>query len=222
MPEDFEKWAKPERFDFLDYDNRADGESSYLWADERGPIPVPDWVMTSGDATETGSRRPQDRQRGRRLPRRARARRQGQPARRQAISRHATPAVPQRRLVPGVQGDARTRARSGPPSQADALRLVGARATRGRPTRCSRLTRLWAIGVRVPYPVQRLGTEVLMEYIGDADHMAPRLVNAGASRDRTDRSLRSGRRRAAQDDVGRPRPRRPVALQRPGRGTASW
>jgi RIO kinase 1 len=46
----------------------------------------------------------------------------------------------------------------------------------------TRLNRLWAIGVRVPYPVQRAGTEVLLEYIGDADHMAPRLVNAGSNR----------------------------------------
>jgi RIO kinase 1 len=36
---------------------------------------------------------------------------------------------------------------------------------------------LWAAGARVPYPVQRIGTELLLEFIGDADGTAaPRLV----------------------------------------------
>jgi RIO kinase 1 len=40
------------------------------------------------------------------------------------------------------------------------------------------LSRLWEMGVPVPYPVQILGTEVLLEFIGDADgtHAAPRLA----------------------------------------------
>jgi len=45
------------------------------------------------------------------------------------------------------------------------------------------LTRLWQLGtqhggVRVPYPVQLLGTEVLLEFVGDADsgEAAPRLA----------------------------------------------
>ena len=39
------------------------------------------------------------------------------------------------------------------------------------------LSRLWSIGVPVPYPVQRSGTELLMEFLGDADGTAaPRLA----------------------------------------------
>jgi RIO kinase 1 len=39
------------------------------------------------------------------------------------------------------------------------------------------LRRLWQAGVPVPYPVQILGTEILMEFIGDADGTAaPRLA----------------------------------------------
>jgi RIO kinase 1 len=39
------------------------------------------------------------------------------------------------------------------------------------------LSGLWAGGAPVPYPVQRIGTELLMEFIGDADGTAaPRLV----------------------------------------------
>jgi RIO kinase 1 len=39
------------------------------------------------------------------------------------------------------------------------------------------LARLWSIGAPVPYPVQRSGTELLMEYLGDDDGgAAPRLA----------------------------------------------
>jgi RIO kinase 1 len=39
------------------------------------------------------------------------------------------------------------------------------------------LGRLWALGVAVPYPVQLLGTEVMLEFIGDPDgSAAPRLA----------------------------------------------
>jgi len=39
------------------------------------------------------------------------------------------------------------------------------------------LSRLWSMGAPVPYPVQRSGTELLMEYLGDDDGAAaPRLA----------------------------------------------
>jgi RIO kinase 1 len=39
------------------------------------------------------------------------------------------------------------------------------------------LSRLWSIGAPVPYPVQRSGTELLLEYLGDAEGTAaPRLA----------------------------------------------
>lgn len=39
------------------------------------------------------------------------------------------------------------------------------------------LTTLWSIGVPVPYPVQLVGTELLLEFLGDADGVAaPRLA----------------------------------------------
>ncbi|MGI8807954.1 MAG: RIO1 family regulatory kinase/ATPase [Acidimicrobiales bacterium] len=40
------------------------------------------------------------------------------------------------------------------------------------------LGRLWAAGVSVPYPVQRDGSELMIEYLGDDDGAAPRLVHA--------------------------------------------
>ena len=39
------------------------------------------------------------------------------------------------------------------------------------------LSRLWSVGAAVPYPVQLLGTQLMMEFIGDADGVAaPRLA----------------------------------------------
>jgi RIO kinase 1 len=40
------------------------------------------------------------------------------------------------------------------------------------------LARLWEAGCAVPYPVQKLGIELMMEYLGDEQEAAPRLVNA--------------------------------------------
>lgn len=46
------------------------------------------------------------------------------------------------------------------------------------------LSRLWSNGAPVPYPVQMLGTELMLEYLGDDDEAAPRLVNASAGLNR--------------------------------------
>jgi RIO kinase 1 len=46
------------------------------------------------------------------------------------------------------------------------------------------LRELWRVGAPVPYPVQRIGTELLLEFIGDPDGTAaPRLVQLRPSRD---------------------------------------
>lgn len=46
------------------------------------------------------------------------------------------------------------------------------------------LSRLWSMGAPVPYPVQRSGTELLMEYLGDEDgQAAPRLAELRPSGD---------------------------------------
>jgi RIO kinase 1 len=40
---------------------------------------------------------------------------------------------------------------------------------------------LWSAGVSVPYPVQMLGTEIMMQYLGDDDGAGARLVESRAS-----------------------------------------
>ena len=44
------------------------------------------------------------------------------------------------------------------------------------------LTRAWAAGVSVPYPVERTDDGILMEYIGSREQAAPRLVQARLDR----------------------------------------
>lgn len=44
------------------------------------------------------------------------------------------------------------------------------------------LGRLWSAGVSVPYPVQRQGREIMLEYVGDDVSAAPRLVQVRADR----------------------------------------
>ena len=43
------------------------------------------------------------------------------------------------------------------------------------------LGRLWSAGAAVPYPVQRSADEIMLEYLGDDDGAAPRLVHARLS-----------------------------------------
>ena len=45
------------------------------------------------------------------------------------------------------------------------------------------LTRVWEAGAPVPYPVERLSDGLLMEYVGDYEQAAPRLVDARPSRE---------------------------------------
>ena len=50
------------------------------------------------------------------------------------------------------------------------------------------LARLWEAGAAVPYPVQKLGAELMMEYLGDEEEAAPRLVNAVAGRSKASKA----------------------------------
>jgi len=45
------------------------------------------------------------------------------------------------------------------------------------------LGRLWSAGVAVPYPVQKLGSELMLEYLGDDAAAAPRLAERRRARD---------------------------------------
>ena len=180
FPEAYEAWAKPDRFDFLDYDHRADGESSYAWADEHGPIPVPDWVITSGDATDADLGVLKT---GKEADVSLVERRLGDDVNLLAAKRYRDT---QHRQFRNDAAYRATKVVTGSREERAAAKQTrfgsSVRAHTWATNEMARLVRLFHIGVPVPYPVQRLGTEVLLEYIGDAQHMAPRLVNAGATK----------------------------------------
>ncbi|HEY1967335.1 MAG TPA: RIO1 family regulatory kinase/ATPase [Pseudonocardia sp.] len=144
---------------------------------QRGPTPYPGWLITDAAAvdTELGVLK------------------SGKEADVHLI----------RRGVPGSAPDCLLAAkRYRPPEHRmfhrDAEYLEGRRVRRSRETRAmarrtefgrslladqwavaefTALSRLWSIGAPVPYPVQRDGTELLLEFLGDRDgHAAPRLA----------------------------------------------
>ena len=84
------------------------------------------------------------------------------------------------------------------------------------------LVRLHESGVPVPYPVQVTGTELLLEFIGDADGTAaPRLAETRPRGGATARAVGSARDGGRHPGQGRAGARRPVRLQPPGpRGPA--
>ena len=135
-----------------------------------GPQPHPDWLVTEL-AARTPTRRAQDRQGGRRPPLApgGARHRPGLPAGGQALPRPpstgcstATPAT-WRAAGSGESRENRAMANRTRVRPADDRRAVGERRVRRA------LPALAARGVPVPYPVQLLGTELLMEFIGDAD-----------------------------------------------------
>ncbi len=180
MSDNFERSTKRERFDFLDYDHRADGESSYLWADERGPVPVPEWVITSGEAVETDHGVLKT---GKEADVSLVERTLGDSVNLLAAKRYRDTQHRQFRNDAAYRASkVSTNSREERAAAKQSRFGTGVRANTWAINEMSRLTRLWAIGVQVPYPVQRMNAEVMLEYIGDADQMAPRLVDARCKR----------------------------------------
>jgi RIO kinase 1 len=155
-----------------------DDLSSYPDADQRGPEPAPAWVITSGNATDedlgllkTGkeaevfvvARRLDGRtnllaaKRYRDITRRAFR----NDAAYRADRNLGAKAHREQRAI-----DKGTRAGLGMHAHLWAAHEFDALAT------------LWSAGIAVPYPVQRLGTELLLEFLGDEDEGAVRLVQA--------------------------------------------
>ena len=72
-------------------------------------------------------------------------------------------------------------------------------------------------GAAVPYPVQLLGTQLMMEFIGDADGVAaPRLAQLRPSTDEAAALFAQMREVLGSPRRRRVHPRRPVAVQRAG------
>lgn len=177
--EDFERMARSLEPDAWD-DEVEDPEASTYPSAEPGPEPVPPWVITSGDArqTELGLLKT-----GKEADVFLVERRLGGRANVLAAKRY-------RKFEDRLfRNDARYRtARRTGESRLDKAMAEGNRAGmafRARlwlATEFSTLSRLWSAGAPVPYPVQSLGNELMVELIGSPEQVAPRLVHARLDR----------------------------------------
>jgi RIO kinase 1 len=155
-------------------DDTEDPEASTYTMADHGPVPVPAWVITADAA----------RQHERGLMKTGKEaevflieRRLGERVNLLAAKRYRSF---EDRMF---RNDARYRqGRRTGNTRADRAMALGSRAGmafRARQwveTEFETLGRLWAAGASVPYPVQRLGPEIMIEYIGDEQTAAPRLV----------------------------------------------
>jgi RIO kinase 1 len=177
--EHFERMARslePEPWD----DEGDDPDASTYPGADHGPDPVPDWVLTSGDATqvELGLLKT-----GQEADVHLVERRLGDEVNVLAAKRY-------RKFEDRLfRNDARYRAgrRTGD-SRLDKAVAEGNRAGmafRARlwlTTEFDVLSRLWSAGVPVPYPVQKRANELMVELIGTPEEAAPRLVHARLDR----------------------------------------
>jgi RIO kinase 1 len=175
----FERLARslaPEPWD----DDGDDPDASTYPGADHGPEPVPDWVLTSGDATqaELGLLKT-----GKEADVHLVERRLGDEVNVLAAKRY-------RKFEDRLfRNDARYRAgrRTGE-SRLDKAVAEGNRAGmafRARlwlTTEFDVLGRLWSAGVPVPYPVQKQANELMVELIGTPEEAAPRLVHARLDR----------------------------------------
>ena len=173
--DDFERMARSLEPDPWD-DDEFDPEASTYQAGDHGPEPVPDWVITSGDArqAELGLLKT-----GKEADVHLVERRHGEAVNILAAKRYRKF---EERLF---RNDARYRAarRTGE-SRLDKAMARGNKAGmafRARlwlATEFETLCRLWSAGAPVPYPVQKLGNELMVELIGSVEEAAPRVVHA--------------------------------------------
>src|SRR4051812_35372432 len=162
-------------------DDQPDPNSSTYWlADERGPEPAPDWLITEDAArqAEIGILKTGKEADVHLVERRAGARVNILAAKRYRDFEDRM-----------FRNDARYRsARRTGESRVDKAMMKGnavGKAFRARQwvsTEFDVLSRLWAAGVPVPYPVQRMRNEILLELIGSPEEPAPRLVHSGLDR----------------------------------------
>jgi RIO kinase 1 len=177
--DDFERMARSLEPDPWD-DDTPDLEASTYLAGDHGPEPVPDWLITSGDARQVDLGLLKT---GKEADVHLVERRHGDAVNVLAAKRYRKF---EERLF---RNDARYRAarRTGE-SRLDKAMAQGNKAGmafRARmwlATEFETLCRLWSSGVAVPYPVQKLGSELMVELIGSVEEAAPRLVHARLDR----------------------------------------
>lgn len=181
--EDFQRMHQSVPAPGWDDDTTDPHASTYLLAEARGPEPVPAWVLTDdlAEQHDLGLLKT-----GKEADVHLVERRLGERVNVLAAKRY-------RKFEDRLfRNDARYRAgrRTGD-SRLDRAMTRGTRAGttfRARQwleTEFDVLCRLWSAGAPVPYPVQRLGRELMIELVGSVDEAAPRLVHASLTRAET-------------------------------------
>jgi RIO kinase 1 len=162
-------------------DDEPDPEASTYTFAEKGPEPVPSWVITSDESRqyERGVLKT-----GKEADVHLVERRMGDDVNVLAAKRYR--AFEDRMF----RNDARYRSgrRTGESRLDRAIARgnragMAFRAQQWVHTEFDALCRLWSLGAPVPYPVQKLGNELMLELITEDDVAAPRLVHAKPDRD---------------------------------------
>ena len=155
------------------------GMSTYPSA-THGPDPVPDWVITSGDARDEDLG---DLKSGKEADVSIVERTLGDERNLLAAKRYRD--TDHRRFrndaayrMGKEPRDGRTAPRH---QEEDATSATRPRAGIWAQAEFETLCRLWEAGLPVPYPVQLAGTELMLEYLGDDDGAAPRLADVAAA-----------------------------------------
>lgn len=162
-------------------DDEPDPEATTYTFAEKGPEPVPAWVITSDRARQTDLG----------------ILKSGKEADVHLVERtldgrrNVLAAKRYRRFEDRLfRNDARYRKKTGSRRVNKAMEEgsragMAFRAQLWLKTEFDVLCRLWSAGAPVPYPVQKLGSELMVELVGSADEAAPRLVHAHLSRAET-------------------------------------
>jgi RIO kinase 1 len=161
-------------------DEGEDPEATTYSVSEHGPGPIPNWVITSDAARQVDLGILKS---GKEADVHLVERRHGDAVNLLAAKRY-------RKFEDRLfRNDARYRsARRTGESRLDKAMAKGNRAGmafRARlwlATEFDALCRLWSVGVPVPYPVQKLDNELMLELIGSAEQIAPRLVHGRLDR----------------------------------------
>lgn len=171
---DFVPTMRPPRVNWDD--DEVDPEASTYLAAEHGPEPVPGWVITEDAARqyERGILKT-----GKEAEVHVVERRLDDRVNLLAAKRYRSLGERMFRNDARYRTARRTGSRRVDLAMARGTRAgMAFRAEQWVETEFATLSRLWKGGVAVPYPVQRLGHEIMVELIGDEEGAAPRLVSS--------------------------------------------
>lgn len=186
--DDFQPWQKPARVRWDD--DEPDPEATTYTAAVHGPDPVPEWVLTQDSA----------RQRELGLLKTGKEADVFLIERRLPVTPFGdrdTPIEPPRNILAAkryrqhraFRNDARYRSSRRTGNRRTDLAMSrntdygrAARSALWASAEFDTLCRLWRAGVAVPYPVQLLGQEIMLEFLGDDEGAAPRLVETRPTR----------------------------------------